>query len=89
MGRSNAAALQSTAGSGGAGPGPLEVEAAEVAGDVDYFANEKETGDFAGFHGFAGELVGIHATHSYFGFFETFGGGRREDPCVDFFFQGG
>ena len=34
------------------GPGPLEVEAAEVAGDVDGLADEIEAGDGAGFHGF-------------------------------------
>lgn len=32
------------------GPGPLEVEAAEVAGDVDDFADEIEAGHVAGFH---------------------------------------
>lgn len=34
------------------GPGPLEVEAAEVAGDVDDFADEIEAGGVAGFHRF-------------------------------------
>ena len=67
--------LQGAAGGGAGGPGPLEVEAAQVAGDVDNFADEEEAGDFARFHGFAGEFVGVDAAGGDFGFFVAFGAG--------------
>jgi hypothetical protein len=63
--------LDRSAGSHSRGPGPLEVEAAEVAGHVDYFADEMETGDVACFHGAGLKIVGIHAACSYFGFGEA------------------
>ncbi len=40
-----------SAGGPAGGPGPLEVVAAEPAGDVDGFADEVEAGDGAGCHG--------------------------------------
>ena len=43
--------LNSLTGGVAAGPGPLEVVAAEVAGDVHDFADEIQAGLFAGFHG--------------------------------------
>ena len=36
------------AGRGAGGPNPPEVEAAEMAGRIRYFANEEEIGDFVG-----------------------------------------
>ena len=39
-----------------------------MAGDIHYFANKEETGDFAGFHGFAGKFVGVHTDGGRFGF---------------------
>jgi len=38
------------AGRGAGGPSPLEVQAAEMAGDIHDFANKEKTGDCAGFH---------------------------------------
>src|SRR5882724_4565614 len=72
--------LEGAAGRGGGGPGPLEIEAAEVAGDVDDFADEEEAGDFAGFHGFAGQFGGVDATGRDFGFFVAFGAGGLDLP---------
>src|SRR5208337_4660552 len=86
MGSSSARALHGAAGGGCGGPGPLEVEAAEVAGDVNDFADEEEAGDFARFHGFAGEFVGVNAADGDFGFVEAFGGGGSEGPSVNSFF---
>lgn len=40
--------LHAAAGCSAGGSSPLEVEAAEMAGDVQDFANKEETGDFAG-----------------------------------------
>ena len=40
--------LHAAAGRSAGGSSPLEVEAAEMAGDVHDFANKEETGDFAG-----------------------------------------
>ena len=37
-------------------PGPLKIEAAEVAGDVDDFADEIEPGDGSGFECFRGKF---------------------------------
>jgi len=65
----------------------LEIEAAEVAGDVDYFADEEEAGDLAGFHGFAGEFSGVYAACGDFGFFVAFRAGRVDGPGVEFRFE--
>src|SRR5438105_5904839 len=48
------------AGRGAGGASPLEVEAAEMAGDIHDFANKEKTGDFAGFHSFARKFIGVH-----------------------------
>jgi hypothetical protein len=60
-----------------------------VAGDVNDFADEEETGNMAGFHGFAGEFAGVHAAGGDFGFFVAFGGSGREDPGVELLFESG
>jgi hypothetical protein len=60
----------------------LEVEAAEVAGDVNDFADEEEAGDEGGFHGFTGEFAGVDAAGGDFGFFVAFGGSGRDRPGV-------
>ena len=49
------------AGAEARGPSPLEVEAAELSGDVDDFADEVQAGGAATFHRFRGQLVGINA----------------------------
>ena len=74
--------LQGAACGGSGGPGPLEIEAAEVAGDVDHFSDEVETWDVAGLHGLGGETGGIDATGGDFGFFVAFGAGGLEWPVV-------
>ncbi len=66
----------------------MEVEATEMAGDVDDFADEEEPGDFARFHGFAGEFVGVDATGSDFGFLVAFGARGMNLPGVEFLFEG-
>ena len=83
----SACELKGAAGGGGGGPCPLEVEAAQVAGDVDDFADEEEAGDFAGLHGFAGEFVGVDATGGYFGFLKAFGARGADFPGVQFPFE--
>jgi hypothetical protein len=65
----------------------LEVEAAEVAGYVNDFADEEEAGDEGGFHGFAGEFAGVDAAGGDFGFFVAFGGGGRDRPGMQKFFE--
>ncbi len=80
--------LEGLGGGVGAGPGPLEVEATEVAGDVDDFTDEEEAANFRGFHGFAGKSAGIHAASGDFGFFVAFGGCRSDRPGVESIFEG-
>jgi hypothetical protein len=80
--------LDRSAGSHGRGPGPLEVEAAEVAGHVDYFADEKETGDVACFHGAGLKIVGVDAAGGDFGFGEALCAGGMEWPMVQAAFAG-
>jgi len=66
------------------GPRPLEVEAAQVPGNIDDFADEKQPRDFSGLHRLAGKFFGVHATGGDFGFFVPFGIRRRESPFVNF-----
>src|SRR5687768_7773307 len=44
----------------GGGPGPLEVEPAEPAGDVHDLADEIEPGDVSGFHRLRRQLGRVH-----------------------------
>jgi len=70
----------------------LEIETAEVTGDVDDFADEEEAGNFAGFQGFAGEFGGVDAAGGDFGFGVAFGAGGEDGPVVELaleFFEGG
>lgn len=78
---------EGAAGGGAGGPGPLKIEASEVTGDVDDFADEKKSGNFARLHGFAGEFVGVHATGSDFGFFVALGACGSDDPVVNLAFK--
>src|SRR5271157_5347709 len=89
MGSSSARALHGAAGGGCGGPGPLEVEAAEVAGDVNDFADEEETGNFAGLHGFAGEFVGVYAADGDFGLLKAFSSCGCEGPSLYVLFESG
>ena len=64
------------------GPGPLEIEAAELARDVDDFADEEQAGNQARFHGFAGKLTRVDATCGDFGFGVAFGIGGTNGPIM-------
>ena len=66
-----------------AGPGPLEVIAAEVAGDVDDFSNKVKAGRFAGFEGLGGKFAGIHAAERDFGFFVADRSARADAPVME------
>ena len=79
--------VESTTGGGGRGPGPLKIEAAEVAGDVDNLTDEEEAGNETRFHGFAGEFVGVHAAGGDFGFFVAFRASRNKCPIVKLLFE--
>ncbi len=46
----------------GGGPGPLEVEAAQMAGYIDDLADEEEAGHAAGLHAGGAEFPGVNAT---------------------------
>lgn len=63
-------------------PGPLEVEAAEVAGDIDDFTDEVKARHSAAFHAFGGEFVCVHAAGGDFGFGVTFIALRSDRPVV-------
>jgi hypothetical protein len=56
----------------------LEVEAAEVAGDVDGFSNEEEAGNGAGFQGARVQAAGVDATGGDFGLLKTLSAGGME-----------
>ena len=65
----------------------MKIEAPEVAGDVDDFANEKEAGDFTALHGFGREFVGIDAAGGDFGFLVALGARGKDGPGVCLFFE--
>ena len=72
---------------GGGSPGPLEVEATEVAGDIDHFSDEIEAGDGAALHGLRGECGGAYAAGGDFGLLVALGAGGRESETVQAAFQ--
>ena len=72
--------LQRSAGRRPGSPRPLEIEATEMAGHVDDFADEKQAGHFSALHGLGGKFVGINAADCDFGFFVAFRAGRRNRP---------
>src|SRR5271167_4301218 len=74
------ASLQRSARRHARGPGPLEVEAAEVAGHVHDFADEVKTGNFAASHRFGGQFVGIDAAGGDFGFLAALRARGRDGP---------
>lgn len=65
----------------------MEIEAAEMTGDVDDFPDEEQAGDETRLHGFAGEFASIDAACCDFGFFVTFRGCRIDAPTVQLPFQ--
>src|SRR5271170_1370732 len=74
--------LQRAGGGGGGGPGPLEVKPAQMAGDVDDFADEEKAGNETGFHGFTGEFARVDTAGSDFCFFVAFRSCGRDAPGV-------
>jgi len=79
--------LEGASRSGGGGPGPLEIETAEMAGDVDNFADKEETGDSLRLHGFAGEFASVYAAGGDLGFFVAFGASWDNRPIVYLVFE--
>ncbi len=63
-------------------PGPLEVEAAEVAGDVEDFADEIEARYVAGFHRFRRKVLRIDAACGDFRRAETLRPLRFDAPAI-------
>src|ERR1035437_5282407 len=53
-------------------PGPLKVEAAEVARHVDDFTDEVKTWDFADVHRLGRQFVGVDSAGGHFGFLVAF-----------------
>ncbi len=49
------------------GPGPLEIEAPQPAGDVHHFADEVEAGHPLALHGLGAELIGVHPAQGHLG----------------------
>ena len=56
-----------------AGPGPLEIVAAEPAGHIDDFADEIEARHTPRLHRLRGELAGVDAADGHFRFRIAFG----------------
>jgi hypothetical protein len=71
-----------------AGPGPLEVIAAEPACNVDDLADEMEAGDDFRFEGASVELGGVNAAGCNLGFAVAFGTGGGEGPGVEVLLEG-
>ena len=67
----------------------MEIEAAELAGDVDDFPDEKQAGDQARFHGFTGQFAGVDAAGGDFGFGIAFGVHGKDSPVMQLLFEGG
>ena len=60
----------------------MEVESAQVPGDVYHFAYEIKSGNYFRFHSFRVEFVRVDAAGGDFRFGEAFGAGRRDLPVV-------
>jgi hypothetical protein len=58
----------------------LEVEAAEMAGDIDDFTDEEQAWDETRLHGFTGEFAGVDAACGDFGFFVALCRRGRDRP---------
>src|ERR1035437_10398838 len=70
-------------------PCPLEVEAAELAGDVDDFSDEKKAGHFSRLHGLGRDFAGVDAARRDFGFSVTLRRFRLDFPPVQLTFGAG
>src|ERR1035437_8760885 len=67
-------------------PGPLEIEAAELAGYVDDFSDEKKAGHFSRLHGLGREFAGVDAARRDFGFSVTLRRFRLDFPPMQLAF---
>ena len=65
----------------GAGPGPLEVVAAQPAGDVHHLANAVQAGLGLGFHGLLRERARVHATQRHLGLLVALGACGHQLPA--------
>lgn len=54
-----------------------------MAGDVEGFSDHIQPRYVAGFHGFGGDVVRVHAAEADFGLVEALGGGRGYGEAVD------
>ncbi len=75
--------LNNFAGRVAAGPGPLEIVAAQPAGDIDDFANEIKAGHGTAFHRLGGECCGVHTPHGYFRLGIAAGIGGYQGPVAE------
>ncbi len=65
------------------GPGPLEIEAAEMPGDVDHFSDEIEPRNVAALHGPRAQLRCVDSARGDLGLFVAFGSRRIDGPAVE------
>src|SRR5690606_1968571 len=72
----------------GRGPGPLEVETAQVAADVEHLADEVQPRRFQRLHGLRGDFAGIQAAQGHFGRAVALGAGRHQLPALQLFGDG-
>src|SRR6185312_14743225 len=64
------------------GPGPLEVVAAQPAGDVHHFADEVQAGHELRLHRAGREPVGVHTAQGHLGGAVTLGAAGDDRPVV-------
>src|SRR5437588_12065289 len=62
--------------------GPLEVEAAKMARDIDHLTDEIKTGHFAALHALGGEFVSADAASGDLSFSIAFSANRNNLPIV-------
>src|SRR5690606_22437486 len=65
------------------GPGPLEVEAAEMAADIQYLADEIQPRAVPGFHGFRADRLGGYPAEGDFRSAIAFGGRGLQGPALE------
>src|SRR5690349_15422749 len=63
-------------------PSPLKIEAAQLAGDADCFADEIKTGNPLRLHGLGGQVRRIDSAGRHFRFLIAFGSGGHELPSM-------
>src|SRR5947209_18059173 len=81
--RRNAAPGYRLPGAPAARPGPLEIVAAEPAGDVDRLADHVEARNPARLHGLGRQLPGIDSAERHLGFRPSLRAGRADLPALE------